>query len=144
MILTSHGCLKKWHFLWEGVLVLTDPSLFPLWFFLIAPKYLGLTCTGEDAGEGNGKNNGRDLSVCPLHSLFSNHQKKIYTFHCSVWLNPKSERNRIRNFFRYQIFTIPNSILFSIPIFFWYRYRYHQNNWKSFETEKFQNVTHWY
>ena len=27
-------------------------------------------------------------------------------------------------FFRYQIFSIPNPILFPIPIFFWYRYRY--------------------
>ena len=30
----------------------------------------------------------------------------------SVWRYPKSERNRIRNFFRYQIFPIPNPILF--------------------------------
>ena len=32
--------------------------------------------------------------------------------------------NETEIFFRYQIFSIPNSILFSIPIFFWYRYRY--------------------
>ena len=36
----------------------------------------------------------------------------------SVWRYPKSERNRIRNFFRYKIFPIPNPILFSIPNFF--------------------------
>ena len=71
----------------------------------------------------------------------------------SVWRYPKSERNRIRNFFRYQIFPIPNPILFSIPNFydtesdtffdtkfFRYRIRNHQKNGKvskprSFETE---------
>jgi len=66
---------------------------------------------------------------------------------------PKSEQNLIQNFFRYQIFSIPNPILFPIPNFsdtetdpffdtkiFRYRIRNHQKNGKvskprSFETE---------
>ena len=64
----------------------------------------------------------------------------------SVWRNPKSQRNRIRNFF-----PIPNLILFSIPnfsdaesdTFFETKlFRYILNlkpskKWKSFETENF-------
>ena len=71
----------------------------------------------------------------------------------------KNFRNRYRYFFRYQNFSKPIPILFSIPkIFetdtdtffdtkiFRNRYRYHQKKWKSFETEKFRNrnVTLWY
>ena len=61
-------------------------------------------------------------------------------------------RNRYQYFFRYQIFSKPIPILFSIPKIsetntdtffdtkkFRNRYQYHQNNWKSFETEKFRN-----
>ena len=77
---------------------------------------------------------------------------------------PNFFRYRYRYFFRYQffsdtntdtffntkIFPIPIPILFSIPNFFEtdtdtffdtkiFRNRYHQKNWKSFETEKFRN-----
>merc|ERR1712192_139140 len=57
-----------------------------------------------------------------------------------------------KTFFRYQIFPIPNPILFPIPNifntesdtffdtkFFRYRIRNYPKNGKSFETEKFQN-----
>ena len=62
------------------------------------------------------------------------------TLRFSVWRYPISERNRIWKFFLYQIFLIPNPILFSIPSFFdtesgtfsdikflWYRIRKFQN-----------------
>ena len=44
-------------------------------------------------------------------------------------------RNRYRYFYRYQKFSKPIPILFPRPIFFRNRYRYHQKTWKSFETE---------
>ena len=73
-----------------------------------------------------------------------------------LFLIPKFFETDTDTFFRYQFFSKPIPILFSIPkIFetntdtffdtknFRNQYRYHQNNWKSFETEKFrnQNVT---
>ena len=72
--------------------------------------------------------------------------------HASVWRYPKSERNRIRNFFPIPNFSDIESDTFFDTKFFRYRNRYffrYQNfpipnpkppkKWKSFETEKFRN-----
>ena len=70
----------------------------------------------------------------------------------SVWRYPKSERNRIRNFFRYHIFFRYRIRYFFDTKFFRYRTRYFFRyqifsipnpkpckKWKSFENELFRN-----
>ena len=70
----------------------------------------------------------------------------------SVWRYPKSERNRIRNFFPIPNFSDTESDTFSDTKYFQYRIRYFfryqifsipnpkpSKKWKSFETEKFRN-----
>ena len=69
-------------------------------------------------------------SAFELLSSFSEQQKGCYQQQCvtipKIWTKPNPKlfsdtkfiRYRIRYFFRYQIFTIPNPILFTIPNFF--------------------------
>jgi len=105
-------------------------------------------------------------SMSCLAPYFDMREKQCVT-RPKIWTKPNPDtffdtkilRNRYQYFFRYQNFSKPIPILFSIPIFFETdtdtffetknfrnRYRYHPNNWNSFETDKFrnQNVTLWY
>ena len=90
------------------------------------------------------------LFPIPIPILFS--IPEFFETESDTFFDTKIFRNRYRYFFWYQNFSKPIPILFSIPKFFETdtdtffdtkffrnRYRYHQNNWKSFETEKFRN-----